>query len=66
MITNDGLSMTDATEETLVAQSSKTKMLNNNNKRPNEEGDTPIDGNFKSCNKTDFYYSSGTVVFERF
>uniref|UniRef100_A0A7S0C587 Uncharacterized protein n=1 Tax=Proboscia inermis TaxID=420281 RepID=A0A7S0C587_9STRA len=54
MITDDGLSITDAAAATLMAQSSKTKMLNNNNERLNEDGVTPIIGKLKSYNKQTF------------
>ena len=48
MISDDGLSLTDAAAAMPIAQSSK--MLTNNNKRLNEDGDTPIIAILKSAN----------------
>ena len=44
-----------------MAQSSNTKMLNNNSKHPNQEGDTPINGNLKSYNKPNFSITQNTA-----
>ena len=44
-----------------MAQSPNTKMLHNNNKRPNEERETPINGNLKSYNKPNFSITKNTA-----
>ena len=44
-----------------MAQSSMIKMLINNNKRPNEDGDTAIITNLKSYNKPNFYIIKNTA-----
>jgi len=49
---DNGLSITDTATATLKAQSSKTKMPNNNKKRPNEDGDTRIIADIKSADVT--------------
>ena len=45
----------------LMVQLSKTKMLNNNNKHPNEDGDTPIITHLKSYNKPNFFITKYTT-----